>query len=569
MAPKELGKKNIPKSKFDVALIEAHGNSSNRNEYDADGVSKETATINLIKGIKSTIDNCKYLIDNAGVKHITILSCHNGALIHDIKRELQELPDGMSFTILSSSKYTTKALPALKSLYREYLERGNDINHEKAFGELVTENPDTMIHIKITKDLKSGENKMFAVKAISPKRIEDLESPESVQKYFGTFSKNIEKAPNAKKVAPNKSLDSNLVIMAGDDKDVAFKEFFSNIRESTLLHANAKRFNLDLYIEEAFLIAAGRGKIELVEKYLKNLDLGGMTLEKSLNNACELPESLNRNKLIDLLFDYLNPDISEQGHSTGINQLMTTYDESDDFTQKNGLITQIELHMKHGASLNAADKDGKLPINQLKLCSDIKLINALNKKNIIDAEQYKTEVDYLLFNNIKQLRNNIDKKADDPSGRSKLVETIKQIIKSGYDPKEMSVFKISAFDAIKITKLTGLVRLFKDCGKISAKEADEAILEMKSSIREGDALACIIRGKGNVEKALKELEAFEYPNAQKMLINAAKNAFDIINNSDLHMLVDLNIADFASMQEVGGEDFLSGLVGDAFDNFEF
>lgn len=335
----------IPKSPQDIAILHGHGLVKNRNSPE------ETANIALISEHESTIDNIKLIIAQTGAKHILLSGCHQGALIHDIERNLEDLSVGTSITILSGSKYAIMsniARSAIRSFLEYYSKAGECINHAEIFGKMIPAYPETMLHIQIGKNV-DGTKKMYAVKAVSPK---NPQSYSNLPSYFTTIANNSEP----------KSLEKCLVTMHGSDEDQNFTDFHSSIINA--LNEQVQLEDLQTYKNNALTISANRGKIELTKELLEHVhDISCLEggLDRAIAKGHEAvakaiftmvvaettPEKVADN-LLDCIIEYNNLQLYEQ-----------LYDK-----KRLDYIKCIKFYVENGVDPEVAGTDGISPLQE-------------------------------------------------------------------------------------------------------------------------------------------------------------------------------------------------------------
>lgn len=175
---------------FEAAVLYGHGNVSHI------GDAMETATISLIDGKETTIDNILFVQEKTPAKDLHVLSCHSGSAVNNIKQNSGSIEDGTTITIFSSAKHPALAADCNDYLYQISKNYSTDqkIDPVLFLAKIAAHNPQTAIFCSVKKDennafakllppgLELGkQNKVLAVKIVSPKNASDMSD---IKKYL-------------------------------------------------------------------------------------------------------------------------------------------------------------------------------------------------------------------------------------------------------------------------------------------------------------------------------------------------------------------------------------------------
>jgi hypothetical protein len=220
---KLIDSKAVPEKEVEIAILSGHGYGYNRNQKDANGKSTERATIGIFEEeeLHDTVSAILAVNEKTHPSTFIISGCYEGAAVDSIKAHMWEFASGTTFILQASSKYSTHAGMADRSLNRLF----DEVAQDKPFDEVAFFAQESVLNAEsqvIMKVVGEGEEKrMFIVKSRAPK------SPENIINLDGYLS-----APPARYDDKDKMRDkqgvvilerahknNHLVVMSGNEDD--------------------------------------------------------------------------------------------------------------------------------------------------------------------------------------------------------------------------------------------------------------------------------------------------------------------------------------------------------------
>lgn len=192
-SPFVISREDIPVLKNGpTVLVNGHGNVSERFPYGSSEENRESAIMPLIQGLgEKTMDALLAIQEKMNPSHWEICGCHQGALVHDLKRHAHSFRPGATFIIRSSAKYPSSSALCEKSLHdrvstllnRSPQERENPLEPLEAFAARTLEDAETMYFVQIPP--QQGDS-LTVFKATAPKHYAPMRGQGGEFMFFGS-----------------------------------------------------------------------------------------------------------------------------------------------------------------------------------------------------------------------------------------------------------------------------------------------------------------------------------------------------------------------------------------------